>query len=73
MNEETIFPPANDPNFIRVLIMTPLGDAGIKAHIVRTNNNFDVTPDQKVPEELMSNIRMSVVDRGYTIKFLPHD
>lgn len=62
--------PVNDPKDIGGIIRSYLRDAGITAHIGILKNNFTITTDEKVPEEIMSIIRMSVESRGYTIKFL---
>ena len=72
MNEEPIqFPPANDPDTIGGIITSYLRSAGITVQKIGIgNNNFTITPDKKVPEEIMSNIRMSVESRGFTIKFI---
>lgn len=65
------FPQANDPNTTRGIITSNLRDAGIKVQKFGIlNNNFTVTTDKKVPEEIMSSIRKSVENRGYTIEFL---
>ena len=73
MNEESPFPQANNPKDVGGLITSYLRDAGIKFQIGISNNNFIVTTKEKVPEEIISKIRMSVESKGYTIKFLPHD
>ncbi len=73
MNEEpTQFPPANDPETIGIIITSYLRDMGYTVqNIGILNNNFTVTTDKKVTEKDMSEIRMSVESKGYTIKFLP--
>ena len=75
MREEPLqFPQANEPDTIGGIITYYLRSAGITVQKIGIgNNNFTITPDKKIPEEIMSNIRMSVESKGFTIKFLPHD
>ncbi len=72
MNEEPVqFPQANDPDTIGGIITSYLIDMGYEVQEIGIlNNNFTVTTDKKVTEKDMSEIRVSVESRGYTVKFL---
>ncbi|MBN1804317.1 MAG: hypothetical protein JW837_03615 [Sedimentisphaerales bacterium] len=72
MNEEPIqFPQANNPEDVGGIITYYLEDMGyIIQKIGFINNNFTVTTDKKVTEKDMSEIRISVEDRGYPISFV---
>lgn len=72
MNEEpTQFPQANNPEDVGGIITSYLENMGYEVQEFGfLNNNFTVTTDKKVTEKDMSEIRMSVESRGYTIKFL---
>lgn len=65
------FPPANDPGTIGGIITSYLRDMGYEVQKFGfLHNNFTATTDKKVTEKDMSEIRMSVESRGYTIEFL---
>lgn len=72
MNEEPIqFPRANNPKDVGGMIESYLSNMGYEVQEFGiTSNNFNVTTDKKVTEKDMSEIRMSLESRGYTIKFL---
>ena len=74
MREESPqFPQPNAVELLEVTITSDLKKAGITVQrnsIEILDNNFTVTADQKVPEDIMSSIREYVENKGFTIKFL---
>ena len=72
MNEKpTKFPQANNPKDVGGMITSYLGDMGYEVQeFGLTSRNYTVTTDKKVTEKDMSEIRMSVESKGYTIEFL---
>ena len=76
MTEESIpdFPQPNPYDLVGVYIRSELKKAGITVQgngIDIPNKKFTVTTDKKVPEDIMSNLREYVENKGFTIKFLP--
>ena len=76
MTEESIqdFPQPNPYDLVGIYIRSELEKARIalqQININFLNNTCTVTTDKKAPENIMSNIREHVENKGFTIKFLP--